>query len=132
MLKLFVLAAALAAPALSLSAASVVAAAEPSADAPAYYVIFQDVHDEARFNAYVEAVTPAITRRGGVLVAAGAPSFTEGKLPYHRLVVFRYPSRRVLEHFIGSEEYAHIRALRDGAADWSSAIVPALPAAPQP
>lgn len=89
-------------------------------------MIYQDVHDTARFDAYVEAVTPAITRRGAVLVAAGAPSFTEGQLPFHRLVVFRWPSRQLLEHFIASDEYAHIRAHRVGADDWVSAIVPAF------
>lgn len=61
-----------------------------------------------------------------MLVAAGAPSFTEGQLPYHRLVVFRWPSRRGLEGFIGSDEYAHTRALRVGAVNWVAAVVPAL------
>lgn len=126
MLKHLLMAAALALPTVSPAFAADTPPTARAADTPAYYVIYQDVHDEARFNAYVEAVTPAITKRGGMLIAAGAPSFTEGHLPYHRLVVFRWPSRHVLESFIASEEYAHIRGLRVGAADWVSAVVPAL------
>lgn len=127
MLKHLIMAAALAMPTLSSALAADAPAKAPTGDAPVYYVIYQDVHDEARFKAYVEAVTPAITQRGGVLIAAGAPSYTEGQLPFHRLVVFRWPSRQVLESFIASEEYrARIRPHRIGAADWVSAIVPAL------
>lgn len=103
------------------------ASAQAAENDPVFYVVYQDVKDERRFAAYVDAVTPAIARRGGVLVAAGAPSFTEGSAPYGRLVVFRYPTRRALEAFLASDEYARIRALRVGAADWLSAIVPALP-----
>lgn len=126
MLKRLIVATALAMPSL-LSAFAAETPPKPAADAPVYYVIYQDVHDEARFNAYVEAVTPAITQRGGVLIAAGAPSFTEGNLPFNRLVVFRWPSRQALEKFVTSDEYrGHIRPLRVGAADWTSAIVPSF------
>lgn len=110
MLKQLIMTAALALAAASPALAADQTTANPAADAPAYYVIYQDVHDETRFNVYADAVTPAITQRGGVLVAAGAPSFTEGSLPFHRLVVFRWPSRRVLENFIASDEYAHTRS----------------------
>ena len=125
MMKALTVAAALAMPATSAGVTNAAEKLRP-ADVPVYYVIYQDVRDQARFSAYVQAVTPAIAKRGGVLVAAGAPTFTEGALPYRRLVVFRYPSGRALEQFIHSPEYAGIRSLRDGAADWSSAIVPAL------
>lgn len=96
-------------------------------DRPVYFVIYQDVHDDAQFAKYVDAVTPAISRRGGRLLAAGPPKHIEGRLPHDRAVVFRYPSRRVLENFLASDEYAAIRPLREGAVDWLATIIPELP-----
>lgn len=102
-------------------------AAHADAAKAVYYVIYQNVKDEGRFQAYVDAVTPAITALGGVLVAAGPPDDTEGTAAYGRLVIFRYPSREVLESFLRSSDYAAIRLLREGATDWLSAIVPVHP-----
>lgn len=112
----------------ALTAITIAPAQAQTAPPPVYFVIYQKVTDQPRFDQYVAAVTPAIERRGGRLVAAGEPEVIEGRTEYRRVVVFVWPSREALIGFWQSEEYASIRKLREGTADWLASIVPSIQA----
>jgi len=54
----------------------------------AYFVIYYNITDSARFMEYFQAVIPVILRRGGRLVVEGTPEAIEGTLSFKQAVVF--------------------------------------------
>ena len=89
----------------------------------AFLIVYDTVTDPARFQKYAQTVEPVIERRGGRMVAAGSPDVVEGAFPWERAVVFEWPSRADALGFWNSDEYAEIRKLREGAAEFQAVIL---------
>lgn len=89
----------------------------------AYFVVYQNVTDLQQYGEYFKAVVPLIDQCGGRLIAQGSPEAMEGEMPWQRIVVLEWRSRQEFLHFWQSDEYAEIKQLRQGAAEWQAAIV---------
>jgi uncharacterized protein (DUF1330 family) len=61
---------------------------------PAFLIIYVNVTNPEQFKKYAEAVIPAISRRGGKLTAFGQPDVVEGDFPWHRALIFEWPSKK--------------------------------------
>ena len=89
----------------------------------AYLIVYDTVTDPAKFLQYVKAVDPVIIRRGGRMVASGAPDVMEGEFPQERALVFEWPTRQAASDFWHSDEYTEIKKLREGAAVIQAIII---------
>lgn len=89
----------------------------------AYFVVYQNVTHPEQYKEYFSAVVPVIDRCGGRLIAQGTPEAVEGTMPWQRVVVLEWRSRQKFLDFWHSNEYAEIKKLRQGAADWQAAII---------
>lgn len=92
----------------------------------AYFVVYQNVINPKQYEEYFAAVVPLIDQHGGRLLTAGTPEVVEGTMPWQRVVVLEWRSRQAFFDFWHSAEYAEIKKLRQGAADWQAAIVESI------
>lgn len=93
----------------------------------AYVIYLGDILDVARYELYKENVAPNIAAAGGkYLVRGGETELLEGQLPASRTVILEFPSRQAALAWYHGEEYAHIKKLRDGAAQASIYVVDGL------
>jgi uncharacterized protein (DUF1330 family) len=91
-----------------------------------YFVVRLTVTDSERFTKYFQRVMPVIERRGGRLMAQGLPEAIEGTLRLEQAVVFEWPSRQDFLDYWHSEEYAEIKLLREGAAEFEAVLIPGI------
>lgn len=89
----------------------------------AYFVVYLNVTDPDRFKEYFKSVMPVIERRGGRLIAQGTPKIIEGTLLSKQAVVFEWPSRQEFLEYWCSNEYAEIKKLREGAAEFEAVVI---------
>lgn len=89
----------------------------------AYFIVYQNVTDLDQYTQYLNAVVPVIERRSGRFIAQGTPEVMEGTLPWQRSVVLEWQSHQDFLDFWESEEYAEIKKLREGAAEWQAVVV---------
>ena len=89
----------------------------------AYFVVCLNVTDPDQFTKYFQVVMPVIERRGGRLIAQGTPEVIEGTLLFEQAVVFEWPSRQDFLNYWHSEEYAEIKMLREGAAEFEAVLI---------
>ncbi len=89
----------------------------------AYFVVSLNVTDPDQFTKYFQTVMPVIERRGGRLIAQGTPEPIEGTLRSEQAVVFEWPSRQEFLSYWHSEEYAAIKLLRAGAAQFEAVLI---------
>ncbi|MFP4274082.1 MAG: DUF1330 domain-containing protein [Paracoccaceae bacterium] len=88
-----------------------------------YWVAHVEVHDAAAYEAYRAANAEAFEKFGGrFLVRGGAQDVREGTMR-PRIVVIEFPSLEAATACYDSPEYARAKALREGAAEASLAIV---------
>jgi len=88
-----------------------------------YWVAHVEVHDTAAYEAYRAANAAAFGKYGGRFLVRGGPQeVREGSLR-PRIVVIEFPSLQAAKACYDSPEYARAKALRDGAAEASLAIV---------
>lgn len=79
---------------------------------PAYLIFKFDVVDEARFDRYVAAVMPLLSKHGGkVLVADRAARPLEGPPPGMNVVI-EFPSEADARAFYDDPEYQPVKAVR--------------------
>lgn len=88
-----------------------------------YFVVYQNITDPQQYGQYFNAVVPLIVQCGGRLMVQGTPEAMEGTMPWQRVVVLEWQSRQAFLSFWHSDEYAAIKKLRQGVADWQAAIV---------
>lgn len=88
-----------------------------------YFVVYLNVTDPDRFMQYFQVVMPVIERRGGRLVAQGIPKAIEGSLLFKQAVVFEWRSRQDFLDYWHSDEYAEIKQLREGAAEFQAVVI---------
>lgn len=84
----------------------------------AAYVIAQiEVTDPTQFEAYRQQVPATIAAYGGrYIVRGGASETLEGTWQPKRIVVLEFPDRARAKAWWSSQEYAPVRAVRQGAA----------------
>jgi uncharacterized protein (DUF1330 family) len=89
----------------------------------AYFMVYLNVTDPDRFTEYFQTVMPVIERRGGRLVTQGIPKAIEGTLSFKQAVLFEWRSRQDLLEYWHSDEYAQIKKLREGAAEFQAVVI---------
>jgi uncharacterized protein (DUF1330 family) len=83
------------------------------------YAIAQlTIHDRARYDRYVAAFMPVLTKYGGRLLAADdQPEVVEGQWGGGRIIVLSFPDRETFTTWASSPEYRAIAVDRVAAAD---------------
>jgi uncharacterized protein (DUF1330 family) len=93
----------------------------------AYFVVGLNVIDPEGFTKYFHRVIPLIESRGGRLIAQGTPEAIEGTtLQFQQVAVFEWSSRQGFLDYWHSEEYAEIKLLREGAAEFEAVLIPGI------
>lgn len=79
------------------------------------YVIFDvEIHDPARYQAFMQGVKPALEAAGArYLVRGGAHQVYEGDWAPRRIVVLEFPSVAAWEAFYFGETYQGLKSIRD-------------------
>jgi uncharacterized protein (DUF1330 family) len=103
---------------------------------PAYLIVQARVTDPERFGAYVGAVPALVARFGGCYrVLGGTTEVLEGAYPAWpetKTVVSEWPSRQAALAFWHSPEYRQAVLLREGAGEFSIALVDGVGELPSP
>jgi len=78
------------------------------------FVVFQEnLHDQAKFDAYRKVVMPTLAAfEGKIIVRSGQFTIIEGVWPFGRTVIIEFPSRAAAEAWYGSPAYQAILPLR--------------------
>ena len=90
------------------------------------YVIAQikDIKDKDIYKDYVSKVTPIVEKFGGEYIVRGGKSENaEGKWPYERTVVLKFPSYEMVKKWHNSEEYKPIRKIREDNSEGNAIII---------
>ena len=75
----------------------------------AYVVALGKVHDQVRFEKYLEAVGPTVEACGGELLGLeDSAEVLEGTAPYPRVVLLKFPSKDDARRWKSSPEYVAI------------------------
>lgn len=92
---------------------------------PAYVVVDTAIHDDETYERYKALARPIVERHGGEYIArGGALEVLEDELwTPSRLVIVRFPDMEAARTFASDSEYAPVKALRNGAARTTLAIV---------
>ncbi len=79
----------------------------------AYCIVYEHLDNPQLFEEYRKQVMPTITAYGGRFVVRGG-KFTvlEGEMPYERIAVLEFPSRKAAEDWYHSPAYQRILLLR--------------------
>jgi uncharacterized protein (DUF1330 family) len=79
----------------------------------AYCIVYERLHDPLTFEDYRKQVMPTIEAYGGkFLVRGGKFSVLEGDMPFERIAVLEFPSRKAVEDWYHSPAYQKILPLR--------------------
>lgn len=79
----------------------------------AYCIVYEQIENPIMFEEYRKQVMPTIEAYGGRFVVRGG-TFTvlEGEMPFERIAVLEFPSRKVAEDWYQSPDYQRILPLR--------------------
>ena len=84
----------------------------------AYCVAIGNIHDQERFDLYMEAVGPTLIAHGGDLLGIEDPAeVMEGDAPFPRVVLVKFPDKEAARNWYASPEYQAIIEHRLAAAD---------------
>jgi len=102
--------------------------ARPYRGRVAVYAIAQlTIHDRVRYQRYVAAFMPVLTKYGGRLLAADEhPEVTEGQWAGDKVVLMTFPDRETFTTWLTSPEYQEIAKDRLAAADTTGILVRGL------
>ena len=91
----------------------------------AYLIVDTKINDEVAYEEYKIRAKPIVESYGGeYLVRGGKTTVSESELwTPTRLVVVRFPSREDAENFLGCDEYAPVKAIRNKHAQTTMTIV---------
>lgn len=79
-----------------------------------YVILDSEIHDEAEYEKYKQAVPALIAKHGGEYLArGGAIEVLAGDWHPERVVIFRWPSREALNAFMNDPEYQPWKKLRE-------------------
>jgi uncharacterized protein (DUF1330 family) len=83
----------------------------------AYLIVNVDVQDPVRYQDYVRAVPPTLTKFGGrFIVRGGKAERLEGTFEPQRVVVLEFANADAARAWWNSQEYAAAKALRQATA----------------
>ena len=79
------------------------------------YVIFDvEIHDMARYQAFMQGVKPALEAAGARYLARGGPhKIYEGDWTPRRIVILEFPSVAAWEDFYNGHTYRGLKSIRD-------------------
>ena len=79
----------------------------------AYCIVYEKIDDMAMFDEYRKQVIPTMEPFGGTFVVRGG-KFTalEGDMPWERVVILEFPSRKAAEDWYNSPAYQRILPYR--------------------
>ncbi|MGH6892819.1 MAG: DUF1330 domain-containing protein [Dongiaceae bacterium] len=79
----------------------------------AYCIVYEQIENPTMFEEYRKQVMPTIEAYGGRFVVRGG-KFTvlEGEVPFERIAVLEFPSRKIAEDWYHSPAYQKILPLR--------------------
>ena len=79
------------------------------------YVIFDvEIHDMARYQAFIQGVKPALEAAGArYLARGGAHKIYEGDWTPRRIVILEFPSVAAWEDFYNGHTYRGLKSIRD-------------------
>jgi uncharacterized protein (DUF1330 family) len=84
------------------------------ADMSAYVIFDVDIRDPARYQAFMDAVKPALESAGAkYLVRGGAHKVHEGDWQPRRIVLLEFPSAAAWEEFYNGATYQGLKGIRD-------------------
>ncbi len=94
------------------------------------YIIAQiSIHDRAEYNTYEQGFPAVFAKFGGELLAVSEnPTVVEGKWPWTRTVLMRFPSAEEAQRWYGSPEYQAIAQHRFRASSANAVMVEAFQA----
>ena len=79
----------------------------------AYCIVYERLHDLKMFDEYRKQVMPTIEAYGGkFLVRGGKFTALEGEMPFERIAMLEFPSRKAAEDWYHSPAYQKILPLR--------------------
>ena len=85
---------------------------------PAYVIARVEVRDWDRYRQYMQHTPAVIAKFGGRFIVRGAEIHTlEGTPDPRRIVIIEFPSLDHARAFHASDDYAPVKALRDGAGE---------------
>ena len=91
---------------------------------PAYFIVDNEVTDQAGFEEYRKQVPGTVEKYGGkFLVRGGQVQTLEGDWKPKRIVVTEFPSIEQARRWYDSEEYRALKALRSRTARGSVVLV---------
>ena len=79
----------------------------------AYCIVYEIIDDPKTFEEYRSQVMPTIEAYGGkFLVRGGTFTALEGEMPFQRIAMLEFPSRKAAEDWYHSPEYQGILPFR--------------------
>lgn len=90
----------------------------------AYCIVYERLHDQKMFEEYRKQVMPTIEAYGGkFLVRGGKFTALEGEMPFERIAMLEFPSRKAAEDWYHSPAYQEILPLRLNATECQFILV---------
>ena len=90
----------------------------------AYFIVHINVNNPNNYKEYISKVTPIVENFGGKYIVRGGKSTNvEGKWPYERTVVLKFPSYEMVEKWHNSDEYKPIKKIREDNAECNAIII---------
>jgi len=87
-------------------------------------IVYSKISDPDRFGAYAKAVLPLIEIHGGHILGRSSPPYVlEGDWPWQGAMIFEYPTIEDAKNFWLSPQYAEVKKLREGAAEFQVILV---------
>jgi len=90
----------------------------------AYFIANIRITDEKLMKQYGVEIGDMVNRWGGEYLAIdNAPTVLEGKWPYSRLVLLRFPDETTLQKWYNSSEYEKVLKMRLDAAECDTIVI---------
>jgi len=90
----------------------------------AYFIIQLNITNSENYKDYISQVTPIVKKFGGEYIVRGGKSESaEGKWPYERTVVLKFPSYEMVKKWHNSKEYNPIRKIREDNSEGNAIII---------
>jgi len=92
-----------------------------------YFIIQINVKNKENYKEYISKVTPIVEKFGGEYIIRGGKSINaEGKWPYERTVVLKFPTYEMVKKWHESDEYKPIKKIREDNSECNAIIIEGL------
>ena len=91
---------------------------------PAYAIVQINITNHENYKEYLQKVTQVVTKyKGEYIVRGGKSENVEGKWPYERTVIVKFPSYEMIHKCHNSDEYKPIKKIREDNAECNAIII---------